>query len=70
VVAPKYKLTWQRKEAPSVISSSASQEHGDGMAGRRDLKMTMKRRDVVHLIPPVGEDPLALSASPFQGEGG
>ncbi|KAK1602142.1 hypothetical protein QYE76_017185 [Lolium multiflorum] len=37
-LAPKSKLIWRRKEAPSAVSSQAGREGGCGVEGKQDLK--------------------------------
>jgi hypothetical protein len=67
VVVPNPKRIWRRKETPSVISSSDSQEGGGGEAGRQNLKMAKKRGVVADITPPVGAEPPTLRTMLFQG---
>ena len=65
VVAPRSKLMWRRKEAPSVVSSQAGREGGCGVVGKQDLK-TANKRDAI-IPPPFQADPHALGTMLLEG---
>jgi hypothetical protein len=67
VVAPKSKLMWRRKEAPSAESSQASREGGCGVVGRQDLKTANKRDAFVDITTPFQADPHTLGITLFEG---
>ncbi|KAK1681177.1 hypothetical protein QYE76_042025 [Lolium multiflorum] len=64
-LAPKYKLIWRRKEAPSAVSSQAGREGGCGVEGKQDLKTA--RTCHVHITSPFPEDPHALGTTLLEG---
>ena len=64
-LAPKSKLMWRRKEAPSAVSSQAGREGGCGVEGKQDLKTA--RTCHVHITSPFPEDPHALGTTLLEG---
>ncbi|KAK1595676.1 hypothetical protein QYE76_018378 [Lolium multiflorum] len=64
-LAPKSKLIWRRKEAPSAVSSQAGREGGCGVEGKQDLKTA--RTCHVHITSPFPEDPHALGTTLLEG---
>ena len=67
VVAPKSKLMWRRKEAPSAVSSQVGREGGCGVEGKQDLKTANKRDALVYIPPPFRADPQALRTTLLEG---
>jgi hypothetical protein len=61
MLAPKFKLIWRRKEAPSAVSSQAGRDGGCGVVGRQDLRMA--RTCDLHITSPFPEDPHALGTT-------
>ncbi|KAK1609849.1 hypothetical protein QYE76_033522 [Lolium multiflorum] len=64
-LAPKSKLIWRRKEAPSAVSSREGREGGCGVEGKQDLKTA--RTCHVHITSPFPEDPHALGTTLLEG---
>ncbi|KAK1660481.1 hypothetical protein QYE76_048640 [Lolium multiflorum] len=64
-LAPKSKLMWRRKEAPSAVSSQVGREGGCGVEGKQDL--TTARTCHVHITSPFPEDPHALGTTLLEG---
>ncbi|KAK1605601.1 hypothetical protein QYE76_029274 [Lolium multiflorum] len=54
-LAPKSKLMWRRKDAPSVVSSREGREGGCGVEGKQDLKTA--RTCHVHITSPFSRRP-------------
>jgi hypothetical protein len=54
-LAPKSKLMWRRKEAPSAVSSREGREGGCGVEGKQDLKTA--RTCHVHITSPFSRRP-------------